>query len=177
MLRGIGKLLRKLNAASYGRRVERSLALYNRGEARRDGLELITICHRLEIEWRARDVHPWDRDRADSEKRPAFVEQCLSDTEAAVLRLFDALPHLDARQLRVLALDSDEAILGGTVLRSDLSDLSPELSVGMRLRTLGITYHSVGSQFELLDTIGGDKSCSWPDRMQSLGHAYRTGRI
>ena len=55
------------------RRMVKALALNKRPrEVRRDGLSLSQFCNRLQIEWRARDVHPWDRDRSPSVTWPAI---------------------------------------------------------------------------------------------------------
>jgi hypothetical protein len=148
----LGKFISQLRKARYDARIERSLALYRRGEVRSDGLQLLSASHRIEIEWRARDVHPWDRADPESEKAVAFVAQCLTDTEAAIMRLFKVFPHVNVLQVRVLALNSDQVIVEGTVLRSSLLTVTPEVSIGMRLRTLGMTYHSAGSEFESLES-------------------------
>ena len=65
----------------------------------------------------------------------------MADTEAAVLRLFEKLPQIDVIELSVLEPSSDALIASGTVHRSALNATQPPLlSVGMRLRELGITY-------------------------------------
>ena len=61
MLRVVEILLRRLGAYCYKRDLQRALALHLRGEVRRDGLNLTVAIIHLEIEWRARDIHPWDR--------------------------------------------------------------------------------------------------------------------
>ncbi len=130
------------------RRVERALGLNLRGEVRRDGLKLTHFQNRLEIEWRARDVHPWDRDLPPERRMPLFVEQVLADTEAAVSRLFEKLPVVDVIDLRVLHPDSGTVIIEGTVFRSTLNRNRHLLSVKMRLLELGISYRLVGSRFQ-----------------------------
>lgn len=62
------------------RRVIKALALNQRGEARRDGLALNYFRDRLEIEWQARNIHPWDRDLPPARVARLFAEQCLDDT-------------------------------------------------------------------------------------------------
>jgi hypothetical protein len=137
----------------YRRNIETALALNRRGEVRRDGLSLKNACSRLEIEWVARDIHPWDRDLPPEEKATLFVEQCLSDTEAALHRLFEHLASIDIVELRVLAPSREHAVIAGTVLRSELDQLSG-LSPGMRLKQLGLCYRLTGNHFELLDAEG-----------------------
>lgn len=135
----------------YRRRAEHALALNRRGEARNDGLVLKAIRNRLEIQWRARDIHPWDRNLPPERIAPIFVEQALADTEAAVSRLFLALPQIDLIDLTVLGLESDAVIIAGTVDRSILGKGPLAPSVRMRLRQLGLNYHLAGSHFEPLD--------------------------
>ncbi|HTT18720.1 MAG TPA: hypothetical protein VMG82_07240 [Candidatus Sulfotelmatobacter sp.] len=84
----LARHLRKLDLWHYRRNVRQALALFRRGEVRRDGLTADYVCNRLEIRWRARDIHPWDRYPAQDEREALFAEQALTDTEAAVLRLF-----------------------------------------------------------------------------------------
>ena len=151
MLPGLRMLLRRLDGYRYQRDIERALALYLRGEVRRDGLEGVNLTTQLQIEWRARDIHPWDRGLlSPAQRAAAFVEQSLADTEAAVRRLFDALPQVDVIALRVLDRTSDTVIISGTVSRPAASARDESLSIGMRLLYLGLTYHSAGSQFEPL---------------------------
>jgi hypothetical protein len=161
MRRIIQRLFAKLDSYRYNRKVRRALDLYLRGEVRRDGLQLTSMCSSLEIEWRARDVHPWDRDSRRDERRAMLVSQTLTDTEAAISRLFDSLPYVDVLQVRVLGVGSDTPILGGTVTRSSLEEVRDGLSIGMKLRELGITYHSEGLQFEPLPTNGHVYDRQW----------------
>jgi hypothetical protein len=71
-----------------------------------------------------------------------FAEQALADTEAAVLRLFEKLPEVDVIELSVLEPKSETLIAAGTVHRSDLNENRPHmLSVGMRLREVGVRCH------------------------------------
>jgi len=112
-----------------------------RGEARRDGLSVDTISSHLEIRWRARDIHPWDRDLDRHEKEVIFAEQTLIDTEAAVARLFERLPEVDVIRLSVIEPKSETLIAAGTVHRPDVYAARPRLfSVGMRLREIGVDY-------------------------------------
>jgi hypothetical protein len=152
MLHVLETVLRKLCRYRYNRSIKRALALHLRGEVRRDGLYAARVTTHLDIEWRARDIHPWDRSLlAPPQKAAAFVEQSLADTEAAILGLFAALPQVDVVTLRVLDRASEHAIISGTVTRPVTSVLDERLSVGMRLRYLGLTYYSAGSLFEALE--------------------------
>jgi hypothetical protein len=153
MLHVLQTLLLKLNNYRYRRNIERALALHLRGEVRRDGVKPLNSMTHLELEWRARDIHPWDRSLlSPAERAAAFVEQSLADTEAAIYRLFEALPQVDAITLRIFDQTSETLIISGTVTRPDKSARDEKLSIGMRLRYLGVTYHSAGSVFEELET-------------------------
>lgn len=147
--------------------IRQALALNLRGEARKDGLKLKKALNRLEIEWRARDVHPWDRNVSPEEKGHLFVEQCLADTEAAILRLFEALPQVDILELRVVDPRSEATILAGAVNRSTMED-NDRLSVGMRLKLSGVNFRSSGWEFEALDT---------PDERESQKRARRGQQV
>jgi len=152
MLHVLKTLLRKLDGYRYQHDIERALALHLRGEVRSDGLDPLNLTTQLQIEWRARDVHPWDCGLLSPARRAAaFVEQSLVDTEAAIHRLFAALPQVDVIALRVLDRTSDTVIISGTVSRLAASAKDETLSIGMRLLYLGLTYHSAGSLFEPLE--------------------------
>ena len=153
MLQVLKMLFRKIAAVRYQRGIGRALALHLRGEVRSDGLEAASVATQLHIDWRARDIHPWDRPLlSPAQRAAAFVEQALADTEAAVYRLFDAFPQVDTIALRVLDRESEHVILAGAVARPLASVQDRSLSVGMRLRYLGITYYSAGAQFEALES-------------------------
>jgi hypothetical protein len=152
MLHVLETLLCKLDGYRHRRNIERALALHLRGEVRRDGLKPLNSITHLELEWRARDIHPWDRGMlSPTQSAAAFVEQSLADTEAAIRRLFQALPYIDTITVRVFDETSKAVIISGTVTRPDTSARDEKLSIGMRLRYLGITYHSAGSLFEALE--------------------------
>lgn len=142
-----------LDLRRYQRSLNRALALHLRGEVRRDGLTLTKACNRLEIQWRARDIHPWDRDDPPERHALLFAEQMLADTEAAIFRLFEALPQVDVIKLSVIGRGSEPPIISGTVHRSTLSAARRGLmSVGMRLRDLGVGYHFEGWPYQSLDS-------------------------
>src|SRR5579864_776789 len=89
MLHFLKTLSRKLDGYRYKHDIERALALHLRGEVRSDGLNPTSLATHLEIEWRARDIHPWDRGLlSPAQRAAAFVKQSLADTEAAIYRLF-----------------------------------------------------------------------------------------
>jgi hypothetical protein len=141
MRRLLRTIVAKVDGWSYQRRIKRALALHLRGEARRDGLALENVSSHLEIRWRARDIHPWDRHLGRYEREILFAEQALADTEAALARLFEVLPEIDVIDLSVLEPTSETLIAAGAVHRSELTADRPHfLSVGMRLREIGVRY-------------------------------------
>jgi hypothetical protein len=130
--------------------IDKALAL-NRNEVRSDGLLLEARTFRLAITWRARDVHPWDRNMAADRKMLRRVEQTFSDTLAALERLFIALPEVDVIDLTVL---QTRAINPGTLLNGLISRREFETcrvpSPAMKLRLLGVNYNLVDSHLEPL---------------------------
>ena len=124
----------------YRRRIEQALELERRGEARKDGLLLGKMEHRLEIQWQARGVHPWDRHLPRDARQARFIEQSLVDTEAAITRLFEAAPEVDLIELCVTDPESEATMLSGTVYRSDFQNVRPSPSVRMRLSEMGVDF-------------------------------------
>jgi hypothetical protein len=103
---------------------------------------------KLEVKWRARKIHPWDRDLSEDRAAPRYLEQALFDTEAALERLFAAFPEVVRIDFQVLETktDSNRTIIAGVVDRKEFgARKSP--AIGMRLRSVGIDYHIVGSYF------------------------------
>lgn len=144
--------LRGFDEFRYRRRIRKALALHLRGEARRDGLRIKGIRTQLDIEWYARDIHPWDRADLEEARSGLFVRHTLADTEAAIGRLFSFLPEIDAITVGVREQNSGNVIMAGTICRSaPMPDTS--LSLGMQLRRRGITYYSDGSRFESLGSM------------------------
>jgi hypothetical protein len=119
--------------------IQDALDLHRRGEARRDGLTLTQASHYLEIEWRARDVHPWDRACESGEREFLFAEQSIADTDAALSRLFNELPEIDVIEFRVTQPDSDQRILAGKVERSGRLPSARGVSARTRLWRQGVT--------------------------------------
>jgi hypothetical protein len=149
MWQGLRKYLTRSKRHWYRRRLEYALALTGRGEVRRDGLRLDRIRSRLEIQWRARDIHPWDRDSPPEKRAQILLEQALADTEEAISRLFEALPEVDVIELAVIQPASEGVMLAGTVERSAWSEKPQHLSVKMRLQEMGVGYRLAGSYFEI----------------------------
>ena len=125
--------------------VARTLRLDPRGGIRGDRLHVTSVSGQLEVEWQARDLHPWDRRLPFDCQNEVFVEQTLADTERALAKLFGAFPEI-AVSIRVLAPGgSQRIIVTGTALRADLVAASSIHSRRMRLATLGLHFDPVAS--------------------------------
>src|SRR3984957_20813897 len=126
--------LRRAELRRYKKKVEGALALQRRGEGRRDGLILETVCNSMEVRWRARRMHPWDRNLPSGERELAFQQQTLADIEAAIVRLFEGLPQIDVLQVCVLEPKSETVIAAGAGHRSALAEGGDLSSRGRRRR-------------------------------------------
>jgi hypothetical protein len=132
-------------------RVVRTLALKSRGAIFNDGLPLRKLANHLEVEWFAREPHPWDEDLPPERRAERFVVESLSDTIVAICRMFDRLPEIDTIRIRVLGPnDPDKTLLAGTVHRADLHTSRRCPSPAMSLKLLGIEYRVVDGSFEPL---------------------------
>ncbi|MGA2889824.1 MAG: hypothetical protein ABSE51_17385 [Terracidiphilus sp.] len=168
-------LLWKFDGFRFRRSIKNALALNLRNEVRPDGLALSKVFSRLEIEWYARDIHPWDRDRNISQEDRAlmFEQQCLRDTEAAISRLFERLPQVDTIELRVLEFQSKLPIITATVTRSSL-ETSETLSVGMRLLLSGAKLFLSDWQYATLELSSNQTR---GDAVNRLPEAQAVGRL
>jgi hypothetical protein len=176
MKRALRTLVGKMNGFRFRRGIGDSLALNRRGEARSDGLTLIRVINHVAIEWYARGIHPWDRDRdiSPEDRSLMFVQQCLSDTEAAILRIFERFPHVDSIDVRVLEPQSKRPIIAGTVFEASL-ETNDNLSVGMRLMLSGLTFRLSGWAFDALDLADehNEHPYSTPSGMLEPADAYK----
>jgi len=131
--------------------VAEALALHRRGEARTNDLQLMNLAVRMQVRWRAREIHPWDRDLPQARAARKLSQQCLSDTEAALERLFVACPEVDVIEVEVLEpnADGERRVMCGTVRRDEFAQWHP-LSTDMRLRLVGLHYRLVDDHLELL---------------------------
>jgi len=80
----ISRIFSNNNHPYVGSRVRKALALNRRREARIDGLELRRLKTTLLVEWIAREVHPWDRNRPALSVQKLYTLQCLEDAQAAI---------------------------------------------------------------------------------------------
>jgi len=133
------RITRLYGEEAFYRKVVRSLALHRRGEVRSDGLRLSFARTILQIEWCARDVHPWDRDLPPDQAERCSSLQCLYDTNAAIGRLFAGIPAVDTIELCVRRELSQPPLLAGAVDREDFG-LDDYSSIGMKLRSLGLKF-------------------------------------
>ena len=95
-----------------------ALALHRRGEVQSDGLSLLDVSIKLTVNWRERDIHPWDRDLPEAQAAPRLLDQTLHDTEDAVERIFAAFPEANTLELSVFESDptSNRVLMSGLVV-------------------------------------------------------------
>ena len=149
MISAVKRFVNYLTQQRLRRKVIGALEVNRRAGVRNDGLSLKRMRNRLEVEWQARGIHPWDQGLPPEREAQKFVEQCLEDVDAALSRLFEALPDTDEIELRVLDPTSAKPIVAGTVTRAQAVAASAG-SVGMKLKSLGLVYRLANWQFESL---------------------------
>ena len=154
------------------RAVRSALALPPRGGIRNDVLILKSLrvsgrC--LQLEWRARAIHPWDRDLPPSRQAELFSEQALQDTDAAIIRLFRMLPDIEEIKLQVVKpMAFGGVILTGVVHRETALAPEPPPSLKQRLITLGVRYKMGGDHLMILpDNL-------WGPILKNDGGGFRT---
>jgi hypothetical protein len=133
------------------REVRRSLRLQPRGAVPHDVLRLVELSLRLRVEWRARDIHPWDHDLSEHRQAQRFAQQCLHDVDTAIARLFERIPEMHVLELVVRAPRSDAVIMSGMVHHDDLRAAS-HLALEMKLRTIGVKYQLFDNRFESVES-------------------------
>jgi len=141
-------LIDYVTASPLRRRVRKALALTPRAFVRHDLLVVCAFSAQIRVEWRSRDIHPWDADLPADRRAALFREQALCDTDAAIVRLFQILPDLDTIEIRVLEPHADRLLLAGTVERQDVVAARSLSSPGMRLKVMGVRYHVRDGQLE-----------------------------
>jgi hypothetical protein len=135
--------------------VKKALKLAPRGGVRNDVLELNKLSkvldQELQLEWRARDVHPWDCELSPPRQAELFCQQALHDTESALLRLFQRLPDIDQIDFRVLEPHThDTIILAGSVEREEMLPACRSESIKWRLMMIGVRFILAGDHLEPL---------------------------
>jgi hypothetical protein len=140
--------------SSIERMVRRALTLRPRGAIADDVLVLNSLRvsgPRLQLEWYARDIHPWDRDLPNSRQAELFSKQALQDTDAALMRLFRSLPEIEEVEFKVLKpMTCGGVILTGVVDRETALDPAPSPSLRMRLKMLGVRYQMADDHLVLI---------------------------
>jgi hypothetical protein len=139
---------------SVRRVVVRALSLPPRGGVRNDALGLKSFRvsgHCLQLEWRAREIHPWDRDLPASRQAELFSEQALKDTDAAIIRLFQMLPEIEEIKLQVVKpMSFGGVIFTGIVDRGRALAPKAPPSLKQRLIALGVHYKMGGDHLVIL---------------------------
>lgn len=136
----------------FRKRIRQALKLSARGAVANDGLPLRNLSSRLNVEWCARDVQPWDRDLPAEQQTKLFVEQCLTDTVVAIRRMFERMAEVDVIDIRVVEPERPGAtVLAGTVCRDDVRAARRYPSPKMNLEVLGVRYHIIEGGFEPLN--------------------------
>ena len=152
MPRRVRTLIAYVARALFRRGVTIALTPRPRGFVPNDGLRLRKLSARLHLEWRTRDLHPWDERLPAARRAERFREQTLHDTDSAIARCFEMLPEVETIDIRVLAPRApDRLLLAGTVTRADIAALRRVASPGMRLRMLGVRCRLEDGRLEPLD--------------------------
>jgi hypothetical protein len=101
------------------------------------------------IEWRARDLHPWDSDLSLTLRTQLFHELTLRDTEAALGRLFMVFPDREQIAFRVVEpAATNRVIAAGNVVRGEFEAADRYPSLRMRLHMMGVRMATAGGQLE-----------------------------
>jgi hypothetical protein len=148
----ISRIYSKRNHLYVGTRVRKALALNRRREARVDGLELKRLKTTVHVEWIAREVHPWDRNRPAMSVQKLYTLQCLEDAQAAIERLFDQIPDAEAIEVRVFCTAAQPPVMAGIIHRTDLRHAIHD-SPGMNLKSLGVKFKMSDWRLEPLPMV------------------------
>jgi hypothetical protein len=92
-----------LEASSFAQSARQRSGVAAPREVRADGLSLLEVSMKLNVSWRPRDLHPWDRDLPEDRAADRLLDQTLHDTEDAVERIFSAFPEASSLELNVSA--------------------------------------------------------------------------
>jgi hypothetical protein len=134
--------------------LHQALTLPPRGGVKNDGLHIENLSQQLCVEWNARGIHPWDLDAAYEAKTVKFVEQFLADTEAAIDRIFQALPQINEIAVTVRKPDTGEVLAEGTVERVS-KEKQVLASARMRLLARGMKCYLDETYWEGLQLVHG----------------------
>jgi len=131
---------------------KKALAVASRGAVLNDVLELGKISiQQVQLEWRARDIHPWDCDLPLDQQENQFCDMALQDTESALLGLFEMLPYVEQIDFRVLEPGStDRVIIAGCVEREEFISAQSSRSIRMRLKMMGVRFNTAGDHLHVM---------------------------
>ena len=133
------------------RPVTRALAPTPRGFIPNDVLSLRKLSGQLQVVWHARTVAPWDRHSPSSHQAALFCDLAIDDTDAAIRRLFEILPEIDAVHVQVLEpVPEGRPLIAGTVAREEALAVRSFASSAMRLKMMGIRYDLTGGRLNPL---------------------------
>jgi hypothetical protein len=139
--------------------VRKVLALKRHRQGRSDGLRLkrlktISQAEKttLHVEWIARAIHPWDRNRPPQSLQKLYTQQSLEDAQTAIHNLFDEIADVEAIAVRVFSSASEPPVMAGIVRREDLRRSIYD-SPGMNLKTLGVSFNLNDWRLEPLAAI------------------------
>jgi hypothetical protein len=114
-----------------------------------NGMRVLDQC--LQVEWRARDIHPRDLGLPPSRQAELFSEQALKDTDAAIVRIFRMLPEINEIKLQVLRpMSFGGVIFTGVVERTRALAPMPSPSLRMRLTVMGVSFKTANDRLLLL---------------------------
>src|SRR5215831_10427610 len=145
----IARRIRGMLHRGLGHTVGKALNIGPIGRGGRQRLQICRITGQLDVEWRARDLDPWDRDLPLERRSDLFQTQTIMDTDNAVARLFSLVPEVDTITIQVRSPQSDgSTILAGTISRTSHAACRAVPSPRMRLKMMGIrgdvTYERLG---------------------------------
>ena len=142
----------RLSKRRLRRLVLKALALTPRGFIPRDVLILTKLSGQLQVDWHARNIHPWNRTQPLHRQAELFRDLALNDTDTAVVRIFQTLPEINGLDVRVFAPQAtNRLLLAGTVRRRDAIAARSHSSPGMRLKAMGVQYQIKNGHLAPLD--------------------------
>ncbi len=147
----IARLIQAHKRRQMWRRLTRALGISGRAGGAGTSVSLASLSTHLDVEWYARDIHPWDRDLPIERKAVLFAKGSLAHTVTAIRRAFERFPEVESVQIRVLDPRKPHGLLfAGSVFRGDLASVPQNLSPAMTLKLLGIAYRLIDGVLEPL---------------------------
>jgi hypothetical protein len=147
----IARSIRGMAKRELGHIVARALDIGPPSSGMRGKLRVRRITGQLQVEWHARDVHPWDQDLPLERRAELFTDQTIADTDTVVTTLFRLLPEIGTIAVQVRTPEADgDVILAGTINRASIAACRPVLSARMRLKMMGLRYGMSDDELEVL---------------------------